>query len=108
MANAQNTYANTEATYLMLCETFDHLHYRRAEWKCDSLNKRSRSAALRLGFKYEGLFRQHLIVKGRNRDTTWFSMLNTEWPAIKHNMEQWLYHNPDKSWSLRERNAESA
>lgn len=105
--NAQKTCANTEATCLMLCEAFDHLNYRRVEWKCDSLNERSRSAALRLGFKYEGLFRQHLIVKNRNRDTTWFSMLNTEWPTIKKNMEQWLYHNPDKSWSLRERNQES-
>ena len=70
-----------------------------------SLSKRTGfSCALRLGFAYEGLFRQHMIVKDRNRDTTWFSMLNTEWPRIKENMEQWLYHNPDKSWSLREKN----
>ena len=101
---AQNTCANTEAAYLMLCEAFDDMTYRRVEWKCDALNKRSRSAALRLGFTYEGLFRQHMIVKDRNRDTTWFSMLDTEWPGIKRNMEQWLYHNPDKSWSLREKN----
>ncbi|MDE2952957.1 MAG: GNAT family N-acetyltransferase, partial [Gemmatimonadota bacterium] len=55
-------------------------------------------------FTYEGLFRQHMIVKDRNRDTTWFSMLDTEWSRIKENMEEWLYHNPDKSWSLREKN----
>ena len=103
-SEAQNTCANTEAAYLMLCEAFDCMRYRRVEWKCDSLNERSRSAALRLGFTYEGLFRQHMIVKDRNRDTTWFSMLDTEWPRIKENMAQWLYHNPDKSWSLRERN----
>lgn len=101
---AQNTCANTEAAYLMLCEAFDCMGYRRVEWKCDALNERSRSAALRLGFTYEGLFRQHMIVKDRNRDTTWFAMLDTEWSRIKENMEEWLYHNPDKSWSLREKN----
>ena len=91
---AQNTCANTEAAYLMLCEAFDCMAYRRVEWKCDALNERSRSAALRLGFTYEGLFRQHMIVKDRNRDTTWFAMLDTEWSRVKENMEQWLYHNP--------------
>ena len=101
---AQNTCANTEAAYLMLCEAFDDMAYRRVEWKCDALNKRSRSAALRLGFTYEGLFRQHMIVKDRNRDTTWFSMLDTEWSRIKENIEEWLYNNPDKSWSLKEKN----
>ena len=101
---AQNTCANTEAAYLMLCEAFDCMRYRRVEWKCDALNERSRSAALRLGFTFEGLFRQHMIVKDRNRDTTWFAMLDTEWSRIKENMEEWLYHNPDKSWSLREKN----
>ncbi len=88
---AQNTKTNTEAIYLMLCESFDHLHYRRVEWKCDALNARSRAAALRLGFQYEGIFRQHFIIKGRNRDTAWFSMLDHEWPRIKANMERWLY-----------------
>ena len=80
---AQNTRANTEAAYLMLCEAFDFMAYRRVEWKCDALNKRSRSAALRLGFTYEGLFRQHMIVKDRNRDTTWFSMLDTNGTGLK-------------------------
>lgn len=81
----------TESIYLMLCRSFDELGYRRVEWKCDSLNARSRAAALRLGFRYEGLFRQHVIVKGRNRDTTWFALLDGEWPAVKANFERWLY-----------------
>lgn len=98
--NSQRSNANTEAMYLMLCEAFDRLKYRRVEWKCDSLNERSRSAALRLGFKFEGTFRQHIIVKGRNRDTAWFSMLDSEWTAIKENMETWLYQNPDRKLSL--------
>lgn len=87
----QRTKVNTEAIYLMLSQTFDQLHYRRAEWKCDSLNARSRQAALRLGFSFEGLFKQHFIVKGRNRDTTWFAMTDHEWPGVKQNMERWLY-----------------
>ena len=98
--DSQQSNVNTEAMYLMLCEAFDRLKYRRVEWKCDSLNKRSRSAALRLGFKFEGIFRQHIIVKGRNRDTAWFSMLDSEWFAIKENMEMWLYQNPDRKLSL--------
>ena len=96
----QRSNVNTEAIYLMLCEAFDRLKYRRVEWKCDSLNERSRSAAMRLGFKFEGIFRQHIIVKGRNRDTAWFSMLDSEWSAIKENMEMWLYQNPDRKLSL--------
>ena len=98
--NSQRSNVNTEAIYLMLCEAFDRLKYRRVEWKCDSLNERSRAAALRLGFKFEGTFRQHLIVKGRNRDTAWYSMLDSEWTAIKQNMETWLYQNPDRKLSL--------
>ena len=89
----QRSKVNTETVYLMLRETFDRLGYRRAEWKCDSLNARSRGAALRLGFRFEGVFRQHLIVKGRNRDTAWFSLLDREWPAVKANMESWLYED---------------
>ena len=96
----QRSNVNTEAIYLMLCETFDRLKYRRVEWKCDSLNERSRAAALRLGFKFEGIFRQHIIVKGRNRDTAWYSMLDSEWPAKKKNMEMWLYQNSDRKLSL--------
>ena len=98
--NTQRSNVNTEAIYLMLCEAFDRLKYRRVEWKCDSLNERSRAAALRLGFKFEGIFRQHIIVKGRNRDTAWYSMLDSEWAAIKKNMEMWLYQNPDRQLSL--------
>ena len=98
--DSQRSNVNTEAIYLMLCEAFDRLKYRRVEWKCDSLNEKSRSAALRLGFKFEGTFRQHRIVKGRNRDTVWYSMLDSEWTAIKKNMELWLYQNPEQQLSL--------
>ena len=73
--DAQRSNVNTEAIYLILCEAFDRLKYRRVEWKCDSLNERSRSAAIRLGFQFEGIFRQHMIVKGRNRDTAWYSII---------------------------------
>jgi len=82
---------NTEVVYLMLSEIFDQLKYRRVEWKCDALNARSRAAALRLGFSFEGIFRQHFIIKNRNRDTAWFAMLDKDWPDIKTNMEKWLY-----------------
>ena len=99
--DSQRSNVNTEAIYLMLCEVFDRLKYRRIEWKCDSLNERSRSAALRLGFKFEGIFRQHMIIKDRNRNTAWYSMLDSEWTAIKQNMEIWLYQNPDQKLSLK-------
>lgn len=89
--NAQRTAVNTEATYLLLKECFDGLQYRRAEWKCNALNERSVSAALRLGFSFEGIFRQHYVTKGRNRDTAWFSMLDHEWPARRANFEAVLY-----------------
>ena len=102
---AQRTQANTQAVHLMLCEAFDRLNYRRVEWKCDSLNARSRAAALRLGFTFEGIFRQHMIRKGRNRDTAWYAMLDSEWPLIKENFERWLYHNPDRKLSLAELNS---
>ncbi len=97
----QRSKVNTEAVYLMLHETFDTLGYRRAEWKCDALNARSRSAALRLGFAFEGIFRQHLIIKGRNRDTAWYALLDHEWPAVKANMEAWLYGGAEPPPSLR-------
>jgi len=80
----------TEAMYLMASYVFEDLGYRRYEWKCDSLNEASCSAALRLGFQYEGLFRQHMIYKGRNRDTTWFSMTDMDWPIAKAAFESWL------------------
>lgn len=101
---AQRTRANTEAVYLMLREAFDELGHRRVEWKCDSLNARSRAAAERLGFTFEGIFRQHMVVKGRNRDTAWYAMLDGEWPAVKANMERWL-DAPEPPPSLRELNA---
>jgi len=76
--------------YLLARHAFDTLHYRRYEWKCNSFNEPSRRAALRLGFTYEGLFRQHMISRGRNRDTAWFSMLDGEWPNRKQAFERWL------------------
>lgn len=82
--------AGTEAMYLMMRRVFDELGYRRYEWKCNSLNAPSRAAALRLGFRYEGLFRQAQVVKGRNRDTAWFSILDREWPALRAAFEAWL------------------
>ncbi|CAB1080218.1 Acetyltransferase, GNAT family [Olavius algarvensis Delta 1 endosymbiont] len=86
-----HTKVNTETIYLMLSEAFDGLNYRRVEWKCDALNARSRAAALRLGFSFEGIFRQHYIIKRRNRDTAWFAMLDADWPRVKINMQRWLY-----------------
>jgi RimJ/RimL family protein N-acetyltransferase len=86
----QRTFGATEAMYLMARYVFEDLGYRRYEWKCNALNAPSRRAALRLGFGFEGIFRQHMIVKGRNRDTAWFSMLDSEWPARKAAFEQWM------------------
>lgn len=86
----QRTPAATEAQYLMARHVFDDLHYRRYEWKCNALNEPSRRAAARLGFTYEGTFRQHMIVKGRSRDTAWFAMLDGEWPTIRAAFERWL------------------
>ncbi|MBZ5737201.1 GNAT family N-acetyltransferase [Nocardioides mangrovi] len=86
----QRTTAATEAVHLALRHAFDELGYRRFEWKCDSLNEPSRRAATRLGFSYEGRFRHHLVTKGRNRDTDWFSITDTEWPAVRAAHEAWL------------------
>ncbi|HEX3684211.1 MAG TPA: GNAT family protein [Bryobacteraceae bacterium] len=86
----QRTVAATEAMYLMARHAFETLGYRRYEWKCNALNDASRRAALRLGFQFEGIFRQHMIVKGRSRDTAWFAMLDSEWPARKAALERWL------------------
>ena len=86
----QRTPLATEAMFLMFSWVFDELGYRRLEWKCHDLNEPSKQAARRLGFIYEGTFRQHMIVKGRSRDTAWFSMLDSEWPAVRANMERWL------------------
>jgi RimJ/RimL family protein N-acetyltransferase len=86
----QRTAMATEAMYLMARYAFEELGYRRYEWRCNALNAASHRAATRLGFTLEGIFRQHMIVKGRNRDTAWFAMLNSEWPARKAALEQWL------------------
>ena len=86
----QRTTAATEAMYLMARHVFEDLGYRRYEWKCNAENAPSRRAAERLGFTFEGIFRQHMVVKGRNRDTAWFSMLDRDWPARKRAFEEWL------------------
>ena len=86
----QRTTAATEAMYLMARHIFDDLGYRRYEWKCNARNEPSRRAAQRLGFSYEGLFRQHMVIKDRNRDTAWFAMLDHEWPERKRAFEAWL------------------
>jgi RimJ/RimL family protein N-acetyltransferase len=86
----QRTRAATEAMYLMAWRAFEELGYRRYEWKCDDLNAPSRRAAERLGFTYEGTFRQDRIYKGRNRDTAWYSIIDSEWPAVREALEAWL------------------
>ena len=87
---AETGLAATEAMFLMAGHIFDGLGYRRYEWKCNAENEPSRRAALRLGFKFEGIFRQHMVVKGRNRDTAWFAMLDHEWPARQRAFTAWL------------------
>jgi RimJ/RimL family protein N-acetyltransferase len=82
---------NTETQYLLLKYLFDELGYRRVEWKCDALNHASRTAAARMGFVFEGRFRQHMVVRGRNRDTDWFAMTDKEWPRCRSHFERWLY-----------------
>jgi RimJ/RimL family protein N-acetyltransferase len=86
----QRTAGATEAQYLFASYVFDTLGVRRYEWKCNALNAPSRRAAERLGFTFEGIFRQHMIVKGRSRDTAWYAMLDSEWPARKVAFERWL------------------
>ncbi|HWE60227.1 MAG TPA: GNAT family protein [Chloroflexota bacterium] len=86
----QRTRQATEAIFLLARHVFDDLGYRRLEWKCNALNRRSRQAAERFGFSYEGIFRQHMVVKGRNRDTAWFAMLDRDWPLIRAAFEAWL------------------
>ena len=85
--------AATEALYLFARHVFDDLGYRRFEWKCNAENMPSRRAAMRFGFEFEGIFRNHMIIKGKNRDTTWFSMTDQEWPLNKAAFEAWL--SPD-------------
>ena len=86
----QRTTNSTTVMYLFMKHAFETLGYRRVEWKCDSMNAPSRSAAQRLGFQFEGIFRQHMIYKGRSRDTAWFSILDGEWPAQKSSFEKYL------------------
>ncbi len=86
----QKTPAATEAMYLMMYRAFEELGYRRYEWKCDALNDASRKAARRLGFSFEGVFRQATMYKGRNRDTAWFSIIDREWPMVKRAFTTWL------------------
>ncbi|MFZ1385794.1 MAG: GNAT family protein [Thiolinea sp.] len=86
----QRTQASTEAMYLMMRHVFDDLGYRRYEWKCNALNQPSCQTAKRLGFIFEGIFRQAAVVKEHNRDTAWFSILDSEWPALKQKFETWL------------------
>ncbi|TIO92038.1 MAG: GNAT family N-acetyltransferase, partial [Mesorhizobium sp.] len=80
----------TEAQFLFTKYAFDELGYRRYEWKCNNRNEPSKRAAERFGFKFEGIFRQHLVVKGENRDTAWYSIIDKEWPALRKAYEAWL------------------
>jgi RimJ/RimL family protein N-acetyltransferase len=103
----QRTVAATEAMYLMMARAFDELGYRRYEWKCDALNAPSRAAAERLGFTFEGIFRQAVVYKGRSRDTAWFSVIDREWPAVKGAFERWLApDNFDEEGHQKQRLAE--
>ncbi len=86
----QRSRAATEALYLMLCYAMGDLAYRRMQWRCNSLNEKSRSAARRLGFRFEGIFYNHLIFKGKNRDTAWYSILDDEWPEVRGKIKDWL------------------
>lgn len=89
----QRTPMATEAMYLMMARVFDELGYRRYEWKCDALNAPSKSAAERFGFRFEGLWRQATMYKGRNRDTTWYAIIDKDWPSIKKAYQAWLDPN---------------
>jgi RimJ/RimL family protein N-acetyltransferase len=86
----QRTVQATEALFLMLSYAFDTLRYRRMQWRCNALNEKSRAAAQRLGFTFEGVFHQHMVVKGCNRDTAWYSIVDCEWPRLRTNFEAWL------------------
>jgi RimJ/RimL family protein N-acetyltransferase len=89
-ASLRRSAAATEAIYLLAAHAFDELGYRRLEWKCDALNAPSRRAAERFGFTFEGIFRQHMIIKGRNRDTAWYAIVDRDWPRIRAGFEAWL------------------
>lgn len=102
----QRTIMATEAMYLTMRHVFEGLNYRRYEWKCDALNAPSRKAALRLGFVFEGVFRQATMYKGRNRDTAWFSIIDSEWPSVKNAFQHWLA--PENFVNNRQRQCLSA
>lgn len=89
-SDVQRTAVTTETAYLLLRYLFDELKYRRVEWKCDNNNVRSKNAAQRLGFNFEGVFRKHLIVKSHNRDTAWFSMIDDDWPTQKQRFVEYF------------------
>lgn len=86
----KQTRISTEAQYLLMRYAFDDLGYRRYEWKCDSLNAPSRKTALRLGFEFEGIFRQAIVYRGRNRDTAWYAIIDRDWPRVRRGFERWL------------------
>jgi RimJ/RimL family protein N-acetyltransferase len=99
----QRTRQATEAIFLLANNAFETLGYRRLEWKCDALNERSRRAAERFGFTFEGVFRQHMVVKGRNRDTAWFAITDGDWPLRRAAFKAWLTPgNFDESGRQRE------
>lgn len=89
-SSLRRTTAASEAIYLLAAHAFDELGYRRLEWKCDALNAASRRAAERFGFRFEGVFRSHMVVKGRNRDTAWYAITLDEWPAVRAGFRAWL------------------
>ena len=95
----QRTRGSTEALFLLLSHAIGELGYRRMQWRCNSLNQRSRAAARRLGFKFEGIFYNHMIVKGKNRDTAWYSILDNEWPSLKDTIETWLMRRSNAVWA---------
>jgi RimJ/RimL family protein N-acetyltransferase len=98
----QRTTAATEAIFLLARHAFDDLGYRRLEWKCNALNAKSRRAAERFGFTFEGVFRNHMVIKGQNRDSAWYSITDEEWPAIRAAFEDWLApENFDESGGQR-------
>jgi RimJ/RimL family protein N-acetyltransferase len=100
----QRSTAATEAIYLLARHALDELGYRRLEWKCNALNAASRRAAERFGFSFEGIFRKHMVVKGRNRDTAWYAIVDEEWPAIREGFERWLApENFDSAGRQRQR-----
>jgi RimJ/RimL family protein N-acetyltransferase len=89
-ASLRRSTAAGEVVYQLAAHAFDDLGYRRLEWKCDALNEASRRAAERFGFRYEGTFHRHMVVKGRNRDTAWYAVTDEEWPAVRSGFEAWL------------------